>query len=58
MQTEPRASQPFLINQTGTLLRRHLAQFVSAIDNSALIETGVSRVLFPYGLSDVLHNLR
>jgi hypothetical protein len=24
--------QPFSLNQTGTLLRRHLAHFVSAID--------------------------
>ena len=28
-----RASLPFSLNQTGTLLNRHLAQFVSAIDN-------------------------
>ncbi len=27
-----RASRPFSLNQTGTLLNRHLAQFVSAID--------------------------
>jgi hypothetical protein len=26
-------SQPFSLNPTGTLSRRHLAQFVSAIDN-------------------------
>ena len=26
------ASQPFNLNQTGTLLNRHLAQFVSVID--------------------------
>jgi hypothetical protein len=28
--------QPFSHNQTGTLLRRHLAQFVAAIDTDAL----------------------
>jgi hypothetical protein len=27
-----RASQPFSLNQTGTLLRRYLAQFVAAVD--------------------------
>ena len=32
-----RASRPFSLNQTGTLLNRHLAQFVSAIDNHFLI---------------------
>ena len=30
--TEPSASPPFLINQTGTLSPRHLAHFVSPID--------------------------
>ena len=30
--TEPGASLPFSLNQIGTLLPRHLAQFVSAID--------------------------
>ena len=29
-----RASLPFSLNQTGTLLNRYLAQFVSAIDTS------------------------
>ena len=28
-----RASLPFSLNQTGTLLNRYLAQFVSAIDS-------------------------
>jgi len=27
-----RASQPFFLNPTGTLLRRHLAHFLSAFD--------------------------
>jgi hypothetical protein len=27
-----RASRPFSLNQTGTLLRRHLAQFVAVVD--------------------------
>jgi hypothetical protein len=28
-----RALRPFSLNPTGTLSRRHLAQFVSAVDN-------------------------
>ena len=31
-ENKPGLSQPFSINQTGTLLTRHLAHFVSAID--------------------------
>jgi hypothetical protein len=31
-----RASRPFSLNQTGTLLRRHLAQFVAAVDKPML----------------------
>ena len=36
-QSEPGAALPFSLNQTGTLLPRHLAQFVSAIDNQNLL---------------------
>ena len=38
-ENKPGLSQPFSINQTGTLLTRHLAHFVSAIDNFWLIFT-------------------
>jgi hypothetical protein len=34
-ENKPGLSQPFSINQTGTLLTRHLAHFVSAIDTAA-----------------------
>ena len=37
-QSEPGAALPFSLNQTGTLLPRHLAQFVSAIDRRPEME--------------------
>jgi hypothetical protein len=30
---QTRASRPFSLNQTGTLSRRHLAHFLTAVDN-------------------------
>jgi hypothetical protein len=32
---QARASRPFSLNQTGTLSRRHLAHFLSAVDTIA-----------------------
>jgi hypothetical protein len=32
---QTRASRPFSLNQTGTLSRRHLAHFLSAVDTLA-----------------------
>ena len=39
-----RASQPFSLNQTGTLLRRYLAQFVAAVDTGVSLDTDPRRV--------------
>ena len=33
-ENKPGLSQPFSLNQTGTLLRRHLAHFYAAVDNN------------------------
>jgi len=40
---QARATKPFSLNPTGTLLRRHLAQFVSAVDIRDLSKKGVDR---------------
>ena len=37
--------QPFSLNQTGTLLRRHLAQFVAAIDSRTQVRLAVRKGL-------------
>jgi hypothetical protein len=36
---QTRASRPFSLNQTGTLSRRHLAHFLSAVDTGLAVRS-------------------